>query len=167
MNRKRKKAARCVAGINTLTCQMYDSHFFFHLMEKFLTLPYVVKGMDVSFSGILTKAEELAKTERVEDLCFSLQETLFAMLIETTERAMAHTGVKQVLIVGGVGCNKRLQQMMKQMVDERGGTVCAMDHRYCIDNGAMVRCLFAYLLFLFFVELFFCCCCRSFVKRVV
>jgi tRNA A37 threonylcarbamoyltransferase TsaD len=46
---------------------------------------------------------------------------------------------RQVLIVGGVGCNKRLQEMMDQMVKERGGTVCAMDHRYCIDNGAMVR----------------------------
>ncbi len=44
-----------------------------------------------------------------EDLCFSLQETIFAMLVETTERAMAHCGVREVLIVGGVGCNERLQ----------------------------------------------------------
>jgi N6-L-threonylcarbamoyladenine synthase len=94
--------------------------------------------MDVSFSGILTQVEHLAKTEKKEDLCFSLQETLFAMLVETTERAMAHTGQKQVLIVGGVGCNKRLQEMMSQMVADRGGTVSAMDHRYCIDNGAMI-----------------------------
>ena len=42
---------------------------------KFIPLPYVVKGMDVSFSGILTRVQELAKTERKEDLCFSLQET--------------------------------------------------------------------------------------------
>jgi N6-L-threonylcarbamoyladenine synthase len=105
---------------------------------KYLPLPYVVKGMDVSFSGILTQVEQLAKTERKEDLCYSLQETLFAMLVETTERAMAHTGQRQVLIVGGVGCNKRLQEMMGQMVKERGGTVSAMDHRYCIDNGAMI-----------------------------
>jgi N6-L-threonylcarbamoyladenine synthase len=105
---------------------------------KYIPLPYVVKGMDVSFSGILTQVEQLAKTERKEDLCYSLQETLFAMLIETTERAMAHTGQNQVLIVGGVGCNKRLQEMMAQMVKERGGMVSAMDHRYCIDNGAMI-----------------------------
>lgn len=106
--------------------------------SKYIHLPYVVKGMDVSFSGILTQVEQLAKTESKEDLCFSLQETLFAMLVETTERAMAHTGQNQVLIVGGVGCNKRLQEMMSQMVKERGGTVSAMDHRYCIDNGAMI-----------------------------
>jgi N6-L-threonylcarbamoyladenine synthase len=94
--------------------------------------------MDVSFSGILTQVEQLAKTEKREDLCFSLQETMFAMLVETTERAMAHTGQNEVLIVGGVGCNKRLQQMMAQMVEERGGSLSSMDHRYCIDNGAMI-----------------------------
>mmetsp|Transcript_5677 Transcript_5677/g.6287 ORF Transcript_5677/g.6287 Transcript_5677/m.6287 type:complete len:104 (-) Transcript_5677:74-385(-) len=60
------------------------------------------------------------------------------MLVEITERAMAHCGQTQVLIVGGVGCNKRLQQMMADMVKERNGELCAMDHRYCIDNGAMI-----------------------------
>ena len=111
---------------------------------EFIELPYVVKGMDVSFSGILTTVEQLAKTKLKEkkitkaDLCYSLQETLFAMLVEITERAMAHCGHNQVLIVGGVGCNKRLQHMMQDMVEDRGGTLCAMDHRYCIDNGAMI-----------------------------
>lgn len=47
---------------------------------------------------------------------------------------MAHCGQKSVLIVGGVGCNERLQEMMKQMVEERGGTLCATDDRYCIDK---------------------------------
>ena len=110
----------------------------------FVELPYVVKGMDVSFSGILTYVEQLVKTKlhdkqlTKQDLCYSLQETLFAMLVEITERAMAHTGQNEVLIVGGVGCNRRLQDMMNIMAQERGGRVCAMDHRYCIDNGAMI-----------------------------
>lgn len=113
--------------------------------QDFLELPYVVKGMDVSFSGILTYVEQEAKQGRLAkkeitkaDLCFSLQETLFAMLVEITERAMAHCGQREVLIVGGVGCNKRLQQMMSDMVKQRGGNLSAMDHRYCIDNGAMI-----------------------------
>ena len=84
-----------------------------------------------------TKEEEKVE-HSPEDLCFSLQETIFAMLIETTERAMAHTNSGQVLLVGGVGCNKRLQEMMGIMTEERGATVCAMDDRYCIDNGAMI-----------------------------
>ena len=115
--------------------------------RKYAELPYVVKGMDVSFSGILTYISDLyagklpnvkAEDYTTEDLCFSLQETVFAMLVETTERAMAHCGSKEVLLVGGVACNIRLQEMMKTMTSERGATVCAMDDRYCIDNGAMI-----------------------------
>ena len=98
--------------------------------------------MDVSFSGLSTfidkKAKELTDTYSVEDLCFSLQETAFSMLVEITERAMAHCQRNSVLIVGGVGCNERLQEMMGEMVRERGGRVCAMDQRYCIDNGTMI-----------------------------
>ncbi|KAI0012791.1 O-sialoglycoprotein endopeptidase [Xylariaceae sp. FL0662B] len=122
-----------------------------------LDLPYAVKGMDCSFSGILGAADLLAAQMREqqdkfaageevkeedrftpEDLCFSLQETVFAMLVEITERAMAHVGSNQVLIVGGVGCNERLQEMMGQMAKERGGSVYATDERFCIDNGIMI-----------------------------
>lgn len=193
--------------------------------SKYIQLPYIVKGMDISFSGILSHLKELldpksmlnkkrAKEENQkketnakqknfnnknnlnnkssykidkndsiklneqdieeikidnpiqisnsnvneinegdvedwvaendlliyskEDLCYSLQETLFAMLVEITERAMAHTNSNQVLIVGGVGCNLRLQQMMECMVKDRGGSMCGMDDRYCIDNGGMI-----------------------------
>ena len=117
--------------------------------------------MDVSFSGLLTFIEELvtgkkssqtkkqkndgagkmevdAQNYSPEDLCYSLQETIFAMLVEVTERAMAHCNSTEVMLVGGVGCNKRLQEMMGIMAKERGGSVCAMDDRYCIDNGAMI-----------------------------
>lgn len=117
-----------------------------------LDLPYAVKGMDCSFSGILARVDELAM--QIEqgslmdvltrepitpaDLCFSLQETVFAMLVEITERAMAHVGSNQVLIVGGVGCNERLQQMMGVMAADRAGNVHATDERFCIDNGIMI-----------------------------
>nr|CAG4650150.1 EOG090X067V [Sida crystallina] len=112
--------------------------------KKFFPLPYVVKGMDVSFSGILSYIEEravsLIESEEftTEDLCFSLQETLFAMLVETTERAMAHCGSEEVLICGGVGCNTRLQEMMAEMCKERNAKMFATDERFCIDNGAMI-----------------------------
>lgn len=119
-------------------------------------LPYTVKGMDCSFSGILATADVLAgqiadavpeeKRLRTEDgnfvtradLCFSLQETVFAMLVEITERAMAHVGSNEVLIVGGVGSNVRLQEMMGLMARDRGGSVFATDERFCIDNGIMI-----------------------------
>nr|WCZ58523.1 tRNA N6-adenosine threonylcarbamoyltransferase [Andalucia godoyi] len=111
------------------------------LYPPILDIPYTVKGMDVSFSGILSFMEGLADSgmqHSKEMMCYSLQETLFSMLVEITERAMAHCMKREVLIVGGVGCNERLQEMMQQMVMERGGKLCAMDDRYCIDNGAMI-----------------------------
>jgi len=128
--------------------------------KHLLDLPYTVKGMDCSFSGILASVDALAaklgsngeagdgsevwSDERDgepitrEDLCFTLQETVYAMLVEITERAMAHVGSSQVLIVGGVGSNERLQEMMGRMAQERGGTVFATDERFCIDNGVMI-----------------------------
>ena len=122
--------------------------------KHLLDLPYTVKGMDCSFSGILASINILAnKLDRGpepwtdettgqpitrEDLCFSLQETIYAMLVEITERAMSHVGSSQVLIVGGVGCNERLQEMMGDMARDRGGSVYATDERFCIDNGIMI-----------------------------
>ncbi|XP_069797215.1 tRNA N6-adenosine threonylcarbamoyltransferase isoform X2 [Narcine bancroftii] len=112
--------------------------------RRFVDLPYTVKGMDVSFSGILSYIEDAAGTLlaggewTAEDFCYSLQETVFAMLVETTERAMAHCGSEEVLIVGGVGCNKRLQEMMGLMCEERGAKLFATDEQFCIDNGAMI-----------------------------
>ncbi|KAJ5109811.1 hypothetical protein N7532_002456 [Penicillium argentinense] len=135
--------------------------------KQLVDLPYVVKGMDCSFSGILAAIdalaakwgldgeerarEDVAETTSEEaqgegsgrkpsraDLCFSLQETVYSMLVEITERAMAHVGSKQVLIVGGVGSNERLQEMMSIMARDRGGSVYATDERFCIDNGIMI-----------------------------
>lgn len=101
-------------------------------------MPYTVKGMDVSLSGVLSSIENVANLYSPEDVCYSLQETVFAMMVETTERAMAHVGTDEVLIVGGVGCNKRLQEMMEVMVNQRGGRIYATDERFCIDNGIMI-----------------------------
>ncbi|KAL4069571.1 glycoprotease family-domain-containing protein [Scleroderma citrinum] len=122
--------------------------------KRLVSLPYATKGMDVSLSGILTCVEAYTTDERFRptgtphgpeedvitpaDLCYSLQETIFAMLVEITERAMAHIGSKEVLVVGGVGCNERLQEMMGIMAQERGGQVFATDERFCIDNGIMI-----------------------------
>ncbi|XP_053419052.1 tRNA N6-adenosine threonylcarbamoyltransferase-like isoform X2 [Nycticebus coucang] len=112
--------------------------------KKLVELPYTVKGMDVSFSGILSFIEDIAQRMLAtgectpEDLCFSLQETVFAMLVEITERAMAHCGSQEALIVRGVGCNIRLQEMMETMCQERGARLFATDERFCIDNGAMI-----------------------------
>ncbi|MEM1513813.1 MAG: bifunctional N(6)-L-threonylcarbamoyladenine synthase/serine/threonine protein kinase [Candidatus Thermoplasmatota archaeon] len=106
--------------------------------EKYINLPYSVKGMDVAFSGILTACLSLVKKEKIEDLCYSLQETCFSMLAEVTERAMAHTEKEEVLLGGGVACNARLQEIIKIMADERGAKFFSPPNEFLVDNGAMI-----------------------------
>lgn len=107
--------------------------------KKYIPLPYVVKGMDVSYSGITTAAAKMIKSGiSKEDIAYSLQETCFAMLTEVTERSLAHTGKSEVLLVGGVAANKRLQEMIKIMCDERSAKFCVVPQEYSGDNGVMM-----------------------------
>ena len=113
------------------------------LAEKgnYIQLPYVVKGMDISFSGILTSAKKAVQKHCIEDVCAGLQETAFAMCVEVAERAMAHTGKEEVLLAGGVAINKRLQEMVNTMADERGAGFFAPEKSLLGDNGAMIAWL--------------------------
>ncbi len=106
---------------------------------KWVPLPYVVKGMDLSFSGIVTQsARLLEKGEKVEDLCFSIQEVLFSMTTEVTERALAHLGKDEVMLTGGVAANTVLQKKLKIMAEERGGRFAVVPMSLSGDNGAMI-----------------------------
>ena len=105
---------------------------------KFIELPYVVKGMDLSFTGLLTAAKSKAKKFKKEDVCYSLQETAFAMLTEVSERALAHTGKRELLLVGGVAANKRLYEMMSLMCKERGAVCKVVPFKYAGDNGVNI-----------------------------
>lgn len=108
--------------------------------EKYIELPYTVKGMDLSFSGILTEAVRKYKTGKykLEDIAYSFQETAFAALIEVTERAVAHTGKEEVVLVGGVAANNRLREMLKTMSEERNIKFFVPPYDLCRDNGAMI-----------------------------
>lgn len=109
---------------------------------KYIELPYSIKGMDVAFSGMLTNLKQkYEKGMNIEDLSFSLQETAFAMLVEAGERALAHTGKKELLLGGGVGCNTRLQEMCKIMCEERGCKFFVPPRDLLVDNGAMIAYL--------------------------
>ena len=132
---------------------------------KYIELPYTIKGMDMSFSGLLTRATQLwqqkttykkllikqgkqlpqqSKTTDLnkpiskEDLCKSLQETAFAMCAEVAERAMAHTGKQELLLVGGVGASVRFCQMLTTMCNERNATFFKVPMDLAGDQGAMI-----------------------------
>jgi len=109
---------------------------------SYIDLPYVVKGMDFSFSGLLSAALRAHKNgERIEDICYSLQETAFAMLVEVTERALAHTEKDEVLLCGGVSANSRLREMMQIMAEEHYAKFYMPEMKYSGDNGVMIAWL--------------------------
>jgi N6-L-threonylcarbamoyladenine synthase len=106
---------------------------------NYFSLPYVVKGMDLSFSGLVTEAiKKYKQGNKPEDVAYSFQETSFSMLTEVTERAMAHTDKEEVLLVGGVAANKRLQEMLRIMCEERGAKMFVVPIEYAGDNGSMI-----------------------------
>ncbi|MBW2989676.1 bifunctional N(6)-L-threonylcarbamoyladenine synthase/serine/threonine protein kinase [Candidatus Woesearchaeota archaeon] len=108
--------------------------------KRFIELPYVVKGMDLSFGGLQTNLKQKydCRKYKVEDLCYSCQETAFAMLVEVAERAIAHCEKKELLLGGGVACNLRLQEMCKKMCSERGARCFIPPNQVMVDNGAQI-----------------------------
>ena len=111
--------------------------------NNYIDLPYVVKGMDLSFTGIVSDAvRRYKKSDRskefIEDLAFSFSETVFAMLTEVTERALSHTRKNELILTGGVGASVRLQDMLSIMCRDRNVSFFACPKEYANDNGAMI-----------------------------
>lgn len=107
--------------------------------QNYLKLPYTVKGMDLSFSGLLTATiRKYEAGEPLEDVCYSLQETAFAMVTEITERALAHSKKREVMLCGGVAANSRLREMISIMTKEHYADFYQPPIKYCGDNGAMI-----------------------------
>ncbi|TYT62369.1 bifunctional N(6)-L-threonylcarbamoyladenine synthase/serine/threonine protein kinase [Natrialba swarupiae] len=125
---------------------------------EYVDLPYVVKGMDFSFSGIMSAAKQAydGGSENdvsagpsdspgggvpVEDVCYSLQENVFGMLTEVSERALSLTGSDELVLGGGVGQNARLREMLAEMCDQRGAAFHAPEPRFLRDNAGMIAVL--------------------------
>ncbi len=105
---------------------------------RWTDLPYVVKGMDVSFTGIVTAALKKTKAEKTEDVVFSLNEVMYSMLAEVTERALAHTDKDEVLLIGGVAASQRFREMMEIMCRDRDAKCFAVPREYAGDCGANI-----------------------------
>ncbi len=125
---------------------------------EYVDLPYVVKGMDFSFSGIMSAAKQrydgvsASKASGgssdesdggvpVEDVCYSLQENIFGMLTEVAERALSLTGSDELVLGGGVGHNARLREMLAEMCAQRGADFHAPEPRFLGDNAGMIAVL--------------------------
>jgi glycoprotease/Kae1 family metallohydrolase len=107
--------------------------------DELIDLPYSIKGMDVAFSGLQTKIRNLIeKGEDKKWIAYSMQEVVFAMLVEAAERALAHTGKSELLLGGGVACNSRLVEMCRIMCEERGCKLFVPPMSLLVDNAGMI-----------------------------
>ena len=105
--------------------------------SNYVLLPYSVKGNDVSFSGLLSATKSIVQKSKA-DACFSLQETAFAMISETVERALSFTRKKELLIVGGVAANKRLSEMLQDVCKRHGCKFFVAPQKYAGDCGSQI-----------------------------
>ena len=105
-------------------------------------------GLDFSFSGLKTFAantlhqvmqEERELTERSKaDIAYAFQEAVVDTLAIKCKRALKQTGLKRLVIAGGVSANKQLRQTLAELMQQSGGEVFYPQPQFCTDNGAMI-----------------------------
>jgi N6-L-threonylcarbamoyladenine synthase len=105
---------------------------------RYIQMPYTVKGMDFTFTGLLTNAMEKLKNGSIKDVSYSLQETAFSMLCEATERALFLTRKKELVLCGGVAQSERLKSMLKTISKAHGIKFGVAPNEFNSDNGAMI-----------------------------
>ncbi|MCX8185100.1 MAG: KEOPS complex N(6)-L-threonylcarbamoyladenine synthase Kae1 [Sulfolobales archaeon] len=106
---------------------------------RYVELPYVVKGQDTSYSGLLTAALRAYRSGvRVEDICFSAREVAYSSLVEVAERGLAQLGKTEILLVGGVAASRYLVEKFKALAEYRGVELYVVPPRYAVDNGVMI-----------------------------
>ena len=108
--------------------------------SNYISLPYSVKGNDVSFSGLLSATKAIVNKSK-EDACYSLQETAFAMISEATERALSFTKKKELMVVGGVAANKRLSNMLRSIYKRQNCKFFVVPQKFAGDCGSQIAWL--------------------------
>ncbi len=103
------------------------------------------KGLDFSFSGLKTSVlyylqdkDESWIEKHKSDICASVSFAIAEVLVKKLRRAVAQTGVKTVLLAGGVSANSMLREKSEQMAKEMGIQLFSPKISYCTDNAAMI-----------------------------
>jgi N6-L-threonylcarbamoyladenine synthase len=100
-------------------------------------------GLDMSFSGlktavvVATRDHELDAQARA-DVALEFQEAVVDTLVEKSLRALAQTGIRRLVVAGGVGANRRLRSRLAEAAQAAGATVFYPRLEFCTDNGAMI-----------------------------
>lgn len=110
-------------------------------------------GLDLSFSGLKTHALYAWNKSKKDDnaryaLAYRFQEAVIKTLTLKCKRALSQTGLKRLVLAGGVGANLALRLSLAEMVEQNEASLFIPDPIFCTDNGAMV----AYAGFLHFSQ---------------
>jgi len=105
---------------------------------SYIDMPYTVKGMDFTFTGLLTFATKALGKSSVSDVAYSLQETSFSMVAEAAERALLLNRSHGVILCGGVAQSLRLRELLSGMAASHKSRFFAAGNEYNADNGAMI-----------------------------
>jgi N6-L-threonylcarbamoyladenine synthase len=100
-------------------------------------------GLDFSFSGLKTFALNTWRASAQDDqaradIARAFEEAVVDTMVIKCRRALRQTGIRQLIIAGGVGANQRLRERLGQLMEEEGGRVCYPRPEFCTDNGAMI-----------------------------
>ena len=107
-----------------------------------------IAGLNYSFSGLKTSflytlrdkvKEDAAFVEKnIPNLCASLQQTIVDILLDKLIKAVATTGIKEIVIAGGVAANSGLRNAVTNIANEKGWTAHLPEFRFTTDNAAMI-----------------------------
>lgn len=111
-----------------------------------LPRPMLGKGLDFSFSGMKTAVHNLIKdTQGSQDdsvvranIAASFQFAVIDTLVKKCTKALAQTGLKKLVIAGGVSANTQLQAHLQIATEKMGANVYYAPQALCTDNGAMI-----------------------------
>ena len=104
-------------------------------------------GLDFSFSGLKTftlnliqqhQAQDASQTQVRADIAAGFQEAVVDTLAIKCRRVLEQTGLKTLVIAGGVSANRRLRQVLEAMVAKQRAKVFYARPEFCTDNGAMI-----------------------------
>ena len=124
--------------------------------NRYIQMPYTIKGMDVSFSGLYTYAKSLINKVDINDLVYSFTENALSMVVELVDRGISFTSKKELIVCGGVANNQRLRDMLELLAKENNIKFVNYKSNHYSDNGAMIAYL-GYLMYKYHIkgEIFF------------
>jgi N6-L-threonylcarbamoyladenine synthase len=117
-----------------------DKLYFKGDPNRYIELPYTVKGMDLAFSGLLTAGRKLSKRKDInkEDLIYSFLHTAYSMLLEVVDRALSYTKKKEIIVIGGVAASKSLKSMLEKLAKQNKVKLFIPPMVVCLDNGVII-----------------------------